>query len=74
MQTQAVTNVKETVMRDFLLADDCALNAGSWPEMQVVMDKFSITYNTFGPAISTKKTKVMHQTAPISLMLNTPSQ
>ena len=61
---QAVTKVKETVLRDFLFADDCALNASDVHEMQVEMDSLSAVCNNFGLTISTKKTQVMFQPAP----------
>ena len=61
---QAVTKVKETVLRDFLFADDCALNASDVHEMQVEMDSLSAACNNFGLTISTKKTQVMFQPAP----------
>jgi len=61
---QAVTKIKETIIRDLLFADDCALNAGSEEVMQVSMDKFSSACDNFGLTISTKKTEVMHQPAP----------
>jgi len=61
---QAITKVKETILRDFLFADDCALNAGSETEMQVSMDKFSAACDNFGLTISTKKTEVMYQPSP----------
>ena len=61
---QAVTKVKETVLRDFLFADDCALNASDEHEMQVEMDSLSAACNNFGLTISTKKTQVMFQPAP----------
>ena len=61
---EAATNVKETVLRDFLFADDCALNASEEQEMQAEMDSFSAACNNFGLTISTKKTEVMLQPAP----------
>ena len=61
---QAVTKVKETVIRDFLFADDCALNASTEQKMQHEMDCFSRACDNFGLTISTKKTEVMYQPAP----------
>uniref|UniRef100_A0A671KHN5 Myotubularin-related protein 14-like n=1 Tax=Sinocyclocheilus anshuiensis TaxID=1608454 RepID=A0A671KHN5_9TELE len=60
----AVTKIKETVLRDLLFADDCALNAGSEQEMQASTDKFTAACDNFGLLINTKKTEVMHQPAP----------
>jgi hypothetical protein len=64
---RAVTKVKETIVRDFLFADDCALNANTEPEMQAIMDKFSASCTNFGLTINAKKTEVMHQPAPRTL-------
>ena len=61
---QAKSKVKEATVRDLLLADDCALNASSEPEMQQSMNKFSSACDSFGLTISTKKTEVMFQPAP----------
>ena len=61
---QAVTKVKETVIRDLLFADDCALSAQSERAMQEAMDRFSTACNNFGLTISTKKTEVLYQPAP----------
>ena len=61
---QAVTKVTETVIRDLLFADDCALNATTEHEMQQEMDNFSSACDNFGLTISTKKTEVLHQPAP----------
>ena len=61
---QAVTKVKETVIRDFLFADDCALNASTEQMMQHEMNCFSQACENFGLTISTKKTEVMYQPAP----------
>ena len=56
---QAVSKVKDTVIRDLVFADDCALNANNEQEMKLEMDGFSTACD-----ISTKKTEVMHQPAP----------
>ena len=61
---QAVTKVKRTVIRDFLFADDCALNAGDEQEMQLQLDRLSLACDNFGLNISTKKTEVMFLPAP----------
>ena len=61
---QAVTKIKETIVRDLLFADDCALNAGDEQEMQQYMDKLSSACDNFSLTISTKKTEVMYQPAP----------
>ena len=60
---QAITKVKETVIRDFLFADDCALNASTEEKMQHELDRFFSACDNFGLTISTSKTEVMHQTA-----------
>ena len=64
MRLQAATKVKETVLRDFLFTDDCALNASDEQEMQAEMDSFSAACNNLGLTISTKKIEVMFQPAP----------
>ena len=63
---KAITKVKETVIRDFLFADDCSLNNHTEAEMQSTVDKFSTACTNFGLTISTstKKTEVMFQPAP----------
>ena len=61
---QAITKVKETVLRDFLFVDDCALNAGSISEMQISMNKFTAACDNLGLTISTRKNEVIHQPAP----------
>ena len=57
---QAKTKVKTDIIRDFLFADDCALNAGSEADMQHSEDKFFIACTNFGLTISIKKTEVLH--------------
>ena len=61
---QTKTKVLFDKVRDFLFADDCALNAGSPEDMQHSMDLFSIACTNFGFTISTKKTVVTYQPAP----------
>jgi hypothetical protein len=61
---KAVTKVKDTVLREFLFADDCALSACTEQQMQKEMDKFSQACDNFGLTISTKKTEVLFQPAP----------
>ena len=61
---QAKTKVREDTARDFLFADDCALNASKESDMQESMDLFAKACDDFGLTISTKKTEVMHQPAP----------
>ncbi|KAI8491883.1 hypothetical protein Bbelb_302560 [Branchiostoma belcheri] len=60
----ALTKVKHTVLKDFLFADDCALNATSGQDMQVSTDRFSGACDNFGLIISTKKTEVLYQPRP----------
>ena len=56
------------IIRDFLFADDCALNADSYHKLTSDMyrstDKFSTACTNFGHILSTKKTVVLHQPAP----------
>ena len=61
---KAVMKVKQTVIRDLLFADDCALNATSEHNMQDSLDRFSTACDNFGLTISRKKTEVMFQPAP----------
>ena len=61
---QAVTKVKETVIRDFLFADDCALNASPELDMQLQINKFSTACDNFELTISIKKTEVLFQPTP----------
>ena len=61
---QAETKFHFDKLRDFLFADDCALNAGSLEDMQHSMDLFSVACTNFGFTINTKKTEVMYQPAP----------
>ena len=61
---QAKTKVQDDIARDFLFADDCALNARTQSDMQRSMNSFAKACDDFGLSISTKKTEVMYQPAP----------
>ena len=61
---QAKTKVQIEIIRDFLFADDCALNSSTEADMQQSVDLFSAACSNFGLTISIKKTEVMHQPAP----------
>ena len=49
---KAKTKVMSEIIKDFLFADDCALNAGSEEDMQDSVDKFSTACSNFGLTIS----------------------
>ena len=61
---KAKTKVMSEIIKDFLFADDCALNAGSEEDMQDSVDKFSTACSNFGLTISIKKTEVLYQPPP----------
>ena len=61
---KAPTKVQVNQARDFLFADDCALNASCEEDMQASMDSFAVACQKFGLTISTAKTEVLHQPAP----------
>ena len=61
---QGVTKVKETVIKDFLFADDCAVNDTSTQGMQATIDRLSGSCDNFGLTINTKKTEVLYQPCP----------
>ena len=61
---KAKTKVMSEIIKDFLFADDCALNAGSEEDMQDSVDKFSTACSHFGLTISIKKTEVLYQPPP----------
>ena len=60
----AVTKVKETVIKDFLFANDCALNATSEQAMQASTERLSGACDKVGFTISNKKTEVLYQPCP----------
>ena len=57
---QAKTKVQKDIARDFLYADDCALNTGTQSNMQESMNRFAKACDDFGLTISIKKTEVMY--------------
>ena len=61
---KAKTKVTVDQARDFLFADDCALNASCEEDMQASMDQFAEACQKFGLTISTAKTEVLFQPAP----------
>ncbi|XP_005102894.1 uncharacterized protein LOC101847595 [Aplysia californica] len=61
---QAATKVKETVIRELLFADDCALNASTEECMQNEINCFTLACDNFGLTINTKKTEVLYESAP----------
>ena len=67
---QAITKVKETVLRDFIFANDCALNADDEHEMQAEMDNFSRACNNYVLTISTKKWRSCFRQPQASDMLS----
>ena len=71
---QAKTKVSETIINDFLFADDCALNTTSESSMQQTVNQFSSACDNFGLTISTKKTEVLHQPAPGNSIIEAPDK
>ncbi|KAJ1180796.1 hypothetical protein NDU88_006012 [Pleurodeles waltl] len=63
----AKSKVEEDSVCDFLFADDCTLNAATEAQMQQSMICFSTACRNFGLTISTKKTEVLHQPAPLNM-------
>ena len=66
---RANTKVQEALVRDFLLADECALAAHSEEDLQCLADCFSTAAKAFGLQISIKKkpsSSAMRPLAPLS--------
>ena len=60
MRLQAKTNATSDTVKNFVFADDCALNAASEIDMQHSVDNFAEACENFGLTISIeKKTEVM---------------
>jgi len=70
---QAKTKRKETMVCDLLFADDCALLSHDEAGMQRCVDQFSLACDNFGLTISTKKTEVLFQSAPLDTSQVAPS-
>ena len=60
----ASNKVFEQVLHEFLYADDCALEAHSQQDIQLISDKFVEAARKYGLAINTKNAEVMFQPAP----------
>ena len=61
---QAKTKVQTDVLDELLYVDDMDKNASSEAKMQRAMDQVSQASGNYDLTISTKKTEVIHQTAP----------
>ena len=61
---KAKTKIFETIVREALFADDCALMAHTEADLQLVVNKFAEASRLFGLTISLGKTEVLMQPAP----------
>ena len=61
---EAKTKVREALIRDMLFADDAAVAAHTWQELQSLMNRFSQVCKDVGLTISLKKTNVLGQDRP----------
>jgi len=66
---KAKTKVLHSLVRDFLFADDCALAAHSEADLQDLANHLSSAAKSFGLTISLKKTEVLCQPAPNTMLL-----
>ena len=64
------TKVSQVLLRDFLFADDAALVAHSYVDLQNLLDDFSNACDDFGLTISLQKTKIMTQGTDASSSLS----
>ena len=61
---RASTKVFEQILHELLYADDCALEAHSLQDIQLITNKFAEAARKYGLVINIKKTEVMFQPAP----------
>ena len=61
---QVKSKAEKDLVRDFLFADDCALNDATETKMEQSMTRNAASCRDFGLTISTRKTEVMFQPAP----------
>ena len=64
------TKVSQVLLRGFLFADDAALVAHSYVDLQNLLDDFSNACDDFGLTISLQKTKIMTQGTDASSSLS----
>ena len=61
---RASTKVFEQILHELLYADDCALEAHSFQNIQLISNKFAEAAQKYGLLINIKKIEVMFQPAP----------
>jgi hypothetical protein len=69
---QAKSKMSSMLARELLFADDCALAAHSFDDIQYIVDKFNRSCKRFGLCISLKKTEVIFQPKPGSRYTPSP--
>ena len=62
----AKTKSQQTLLREVLFADDCALVTHAQHDLQRILDRFSEASKLFGLIISLGKTEVLYQPTPYS--------
>lgn len=71
---KAKTKIRLVELRDFLLADDSAVVAYSFKDLQTLMNRYCSACNEFGFTISLKKTQVLTENAPKRPVIRTAGQ
>ena len=61
---RASTEVLEELIQELLYADNCALEAHTFHDIQALTDSFANSASRFGLTINVQKTEVMFQPAP----------